>query len=345
MKKILYIITIPDWGGAQKYVFQEALKNKDNFEVAVFTGQSDSFKSKINLLNEISIYNKKNNANIRVGQFKNLVRPINLLKDFLAIGEIIKIYNHEKPDIVYLNSSKAGILGSLAKTFSKHKPQIIYIVHGWVFLEPMRSSKKWLYVLLERFASRWRDKIIVLGEKEKQIALKYKICPEKKLEVRPHQLTNKLFLPKNDARAELKLPLNKKIIGTVANFYPPKGLNYLIEAATKINRSDIIFAIIGDGPERDNYELQITNCKLKDKFFLLGEKNDAAQYFKAFDLYILPSIKEGLPYVILEAMAAELPIIATDVGNISEMLRDYQNKIIIPPANVKMLVKAISEKI
>ena len=78
---------------------------------------------------------------------------------------------------------------------------------------------------------------------------------------------------------------------------------------------------------------------------LLGEKENAAQYLRAFDVFILPSLKEGAPFVLLEAMAAELPIIATDVGNISEMLKDYQNKTIIPPANVGAAIEAMLKKI
>ncbi len=357
MKKIVYIITLPDWGGAQKYVFQEALKEGRENIVIVIAGQSDTFKSKINLLNEINYYNENYNQRknsllgslidnypdikIHTGQLKNLVRPIHPIKDFLALMEIVNFYNKEKPNTIHLNSSKTGILGSFARIFSKHKLEVIYTVHGWVFLEPMNPFKKHLYILLERLASRWRDKIIVLGEIEKQIALKYKICPEKKLEVLSHRMPTKLFLDKNFAKKELNLPQDKKIIGTVANFYPAKGLQYLIETASKINNPDVIFAVIGDGAERKKYELLITSYKLQDKFLLLGEKENAAQYLKAFDLFILPSIKEGAPYVILEAMAAELPIIATDVGNVSEMLKDYQNKTIIPQADIEALVKAI----
>lgn len=338
MKKILYIITLPDWGGAQRYVFDLANNQKNDSQIIVSAGKSEGL-SKINLLE------KCREAGIATYQFKNLVRSISPVKDILAIWEIKNYLEKEKPDAIHLNSSKAGILASFSAALSKHKPEVIYTIHGWVFMEPMSAIKKQFYILLEKFASRWRDKIIVLGEKEKQIALKYKICPENKLEIRRHSIPMESFLDKDIARKKLKLPLNKKIVGTVANFYPAKGLEYLIEAAAKINNPDIIFAVIGDGPLRRNYELLITNYKLQDKFLLLGEKENAAQYLKAFDVFVLPSVKEGAPYVILEAMAAELPIVATDVGNVSEMLKDYQNKIIIQPANVEALAGAILEKI
>ncbi|MBU4421466.1 glycosyltransferase [Candidatus Parcubacteria bacterium] len=340
MKKILYIITIPDWGGAQAHVYYSAgwpINTGD--EISVLVGQSDNFKSKINLLDKLA-----NLSDIKSRQLKNLVRPIHPLKDLLALIEIINYYNSEKPDIVHLNSSKAGILGSAAKLFSIHKPEIFYMVHGWVFLEPMNIIKKRFYIFLEKIASRWRDKILVLGEREKQIALDYKICPEKKLQIHHHPvLITQSFLNRDVARKELCLPEDKKIIGTIANFYPAKALHNLIEVASKINNPDIIFAVIGEGPLRDNYELLITNYELQDRVLLLGEKKDAAQYLKAFDIFVLPSIKEGMPYAILEAMHAKLPIVATEVGAVPEMLENYPNKTIVPPDDTEKLAEAIKK--
>ena len=245
-RKILYIITIPDWGGAQKYVFDSANSQKNDCEVVVSAGKSER-PSKINL------FEKCKEANVATHQFKYLVRQINLLKDILAIFEIRNYLEGEGPDIVHSNSSKAGIIVSFAVASLKHKPKVVHAVHGWVFLEPMSAVKKWFYIFLERLASRWRDEIIVLGEKERQIAINYKICPQEKLRITKHAISEIKFLDGMDARNQLNLPQDKKIIGTIANFYPSKGLEYLIGAASKIDRPDTIFVVIGDGPKRSNY--------------------------------------------------------------------------------------------
>ncbi|PIR66454.1 MAG: hypothetical protein COU51_04190 [Parcubacteria group bacterium CG10_big_fil_rev_8_21_14_0_10_36_14] len=338
MKKILYIVTIPDWGGAQKYVFDSTSFgfDKSEFEITVAYGQP-AFDSKINLME------KCKKSNIPYHQFKNLKRQISLY-DLPAIWEIKKYIEKEKPDRIHLNSSKAGIVGSFAAKISNHKPQVWYTVHGWAFLEPMANWRKKLYIFLERLASKYRDKIIVLGKKEKKIALEYKICPEEKIEVKNHiYWGGQSLLEKTNALKVLNLPQNKKIIGTIANFYPAKALQNLIEVASKINNPDIIFTIIGDGPERNNYELLITNYKLQDRFLLLGEKDNASQYLNAFDLFVLPSIKEGMPYAILEAMQAKLPIVVTEVGAVPEMLENYPNKTIVPPADIEKLTEAIKK--
>lgn len=339
-KKILYIITLPDWGGAQHYIFNLSYNLKDEFIITVATGKSSGL-SKFDLLKKIEEYmpDKK----VGIYQFENLVRSINPMKDFLAVFELAKYIDSVKPDIIHLNSSKAGIISSFAARLAKHKPKIVYTVHGWVFLEPMSKLKKWLYTKLEKCASRWRDKIIVLGEKEKQIALKNKICPEKKMEVIPHGIDRFRLQSKDVAREKFGLPKDKKIIGTIANFYPAKGLNYLIEAAAQINNPDILFCIIGDGPLRTELEEKRRQLSLEQKFKMPGEFFYAAQYLNAFDVFVLPSVKEGMPFAILEAMGAGLPIVATDIGNIQEMMADYQNKIIIPPKDTAKLSQAILE--
>ncbi|MFC1612608.1 glycosyltransferase family 4 protein [Patescibacteria group bacterium] len=334
-KKILYIITIPDWGGAQSHVFNLAQKNKKaNFDVIVASGNS-SRGSNLNLIKKCA------DCETKTHKLKNLIRAINPIKDISALFEIASLYSREKPDFVHLHSSKAGIIGALALFFSFHNPKVVYTVHGWVFLEPMASWRKKLYIFLERFASQYRDKIIVLGEREKETALKHKICKKNKIAIIPHTAQDINFLEKNEAREALGLPQDKKIIGTIANLYHDKGLEYLIDVAKQIDNPDILFAIIGEGPLRENFEFQILNFELKDKILLLGEKEDAAQYLKAFDLFVLPSVKEGAPFVILEAMSADLPIIATDVGSVPEMLISYQNKTIVPPADVEQLKQAI----
>jgi glycosyltransferase involved in cell wall biosynthesis len=179
-----------------------------------------------------------------------------------------------------------------------------------------------------------------LGEREKNVARDFKIAPEEKIKIIRHAVPAMEFLEKDEARKAMGLPQDKKIFGTIANFYATKGLQYLIMAAVKIPERQIV-AVIGDGPQRDDLEKQIKEAGLNEKIILLGGRDAAAQYLKAFDAFILPSVKEGMPYVILEAMQAGVPIIATDVGNIKEMLADYKNKIIVPPADASVLHEAM----
>ena len=340
MKKILYIVTIPDWGGAQHYIFNLSYNLKDEFAITVASGKLAGI-SKYNLLKKIEEYMPNNEVGTH--EFKNLTRSINPIRDILAIFDLVNYINSAKPDIIHLNSSKAGIIGSIAARLAKHKAKVVYTIHGWVFLEPMNKFKRWLYIRLEKFASRFRNKIIILGLKEKQIALNYKICHEEKIKVLPHGIIKFNRTSKERAREKLGLPQNKKIIGTISNLYTSKGIEYLIEAAANIKDDNIIFVVIGDGELKNELNSKIQKLNLQNRFNLLGEVFYAAQYLNAFDIFTLSSIKEGMPFVILEAMEAGLPIVATDVGNIQEMMEDYQNKIIVPSRNSLKLAQAIQE--
>lgn len=342
-KKILFIVTQSDFGGAQRYIFDLATNlNPNNFEIAIAAG----------LDGDKTLFKRLKDKNIKTFLLKNLKRNINPISDLSALFEIRNLIKKFKPDIIHLNSAKAGILGSLASYKLQTKNyKLIYTAHGWVFNEPLPAWQRNLYIFLEKFTAQFKDKIICVSDYDRQIALEYHIAPENKLitinnginRFNLNFLTRKQSIEFFESRIKnYELRDGKHfLIGCVANLYPTKGLKYLIKAAQHISESYILF-IIGDGPERKNLESRIMNYELKDKIFLLGNLPDAYQYLKAFDIFVLPSVKEGFPYVILEAMAAGLPIISTNVGGIPEVIKNDENGLIAPPKNSLALAKRIN---
>ena len=135
------------------------------------------------------------------------------------------------------------------------------------------------------------------------------------------------------------------LIGTIANLYNNKGLEYLILATKKIqeNVKNCHFMIIGDGPERQSLEKIIKNHELQNIVFLIGAIPDAYKFLKAFDLFVLPSVKEGQPWVILEAMAAGVPIVATNIAGIAEMIENEKSGLLVEPADPEALSLAIEK--
>jgi len=339
MKKIIYLVTQSDFGGAQKYVFELASNlPPDQYKIIVAAGSEGDGE----LFSRLADF-----ANIKTIKLKNLKRLPSILGALRAIKEIEKLLFAEKPDILHLNSSAAGVLGSLAAKKYKNKTclplRVIYTAHGWAFSEPGFLKQK-IYLFLEKITAKYKDIFIVLSEKDKQMALKYKIAPLKKIikiynGINPVDLN---FLEKQEARKILGV---SPALGNIANFYKTKGLGYLIEAMYILQQQgkDIGLVIIGDGPERKSLEKQIAKYNLEKNVFLLGKKTKASRYLKAFDIFVLPSVKEGFPFVILEAMSAEIPIIATTVGAIPEILENEKSGILVPPKNSKALVGAIIE--
>jgi len=129
----------------------------------------------------------------------------------------------------------------------------------------------------------------------------------------------------------------------VANLYKSKGLDILINSISLLDaelREKVLLVSIGDGPEMSGLKSLISNLKLDETIKLLGKISSASDYLKAFDIFVLPSRKEGFPYALLEAMQAGLPIIATDVGGNREAIDDAG--IIISPQNPRQLANAIT---
>ncbi|MFA5813650.1 MAG: glycosyltransferase family 4 protein [Patescibacteria group bacterium] len=354
-KKILYVITQGAWGGAQRYVYDLATHLTEEFDITVAVGEPNGGKKLLDKL-QITNYKLQINNKIQTIQLKHLVRRISPIDDILAIFELRKLYKTLKPDIIHLNSSKAGIIGSLAKCLMLRASCImIYTVHGWVFNEPLPRPTRWLYQIMERITSRWKNKIIVLSEQDKQTALQQLKINEKKLALIPLGIDQPNFLSREEARQKLLAAYSAALfrdtvssdiwIGTIAGLYKTKGLDTLIKAVVTLNnlQSSIFnlqFFIIGSGPEKENLQSAICNLQLTN-VHLLGFIENAQEFLPAFDFFVLPSRKEGLPYTLLEAKMAGTPIIATDAGGVSEIIEDKKTGLLVPPENIEKLAQAL----
>lgn len=323
--KILYIVTQADGGGAQKYVLQLA----KHFDGTIASGtESDN------------LFLDAKDAGVKTVKLKYLKRKVNLFWDFLAFVELVKVIKKYKPDIVHLNSTKAGFLGSIAGKIAGVK--VIFTAHGFHFNEPLSPVAKQLSKDIERLASMFRDYIIAVSEADMNSTVVNKIIPKNKISVIYNGIPELNFLTKDEARTKLNLDKSKFIFGTVAGLYKTKGLDVLIDAISLLDKSILNscrFVIIGSGPELKNLKLKIENLKLQSHIIMLGKIDNASNYLKAFDSFILPSRKEGFPYTLLEAMQASLPIIATNVGGNVEALG--QSAEIIDPENSHALKIAI----
>jgi len=343
MKKILFIVTQSEMGGAQRYIFEVARGlDKTEYDILVAAGEGDS-----------ELFQKLKDTDVRRLYLKQMKRVPWPWQIILAILEIRNLLKREKPDVLFLCSTTAGLLGSIASLLLKIKNcklKIIYRIGGWAFRDPRAFWKNWLVLLAEKLTAPLKDLIIVNSEVDRQLALKYKIVPEKKLTKIYNGIdVNALnFFPRKEARhllisdfnSLLKSEINNLWIGCVANFYKTKGLEYLIEAASRCDlprRSHLL--IIGEGRLRPKLERLIKEYQLGNRVILAGRIPDAYQYLKAFDVFVLPSLKEGFPWIILEAITAEIPIVATKVGAIPEILNE---SFLVEPGNSQELAKKIS---
>jgi len=318
-------------GGAQRYVFDLATNlPKDQFEVVVAAGGNGS------------LFKNLTQANIKTIKLNHLIRPINALKEVQALFELRKVIKHEQPHIVHLNSSKAGVIGSVAAKSIDRNIKVVYTAHGWVFNEPLNKVKKKFYQISERATAKFKDVIICVSQFDYNSALEKKIVTENQMGVVRNGLSfdKNLLLSKREARSRLDLPQDKIIIGSIGYLYPNKGFEFLIESLKNI-ADEILLVIIGNGRQASELNKKIGQMKLRDRVKIITNQRTPVKVLKAFDIYVCSSIKEGFPYSVLEAMSAGLPIVSTNVGGLPEML-DENSGILVEPKNSQALAKSIS---
>ncbi len=369
-KKILYIITKSNFGGAQRYVFDLATHlPQDQFETVVALGGEGPLKEKLEA------------AGIQTFPLPDLERDVSVLKEARAFLNIFRIIKEIKPDIVHLNSSKAGALGALAArlvnivislefivfrfkslisnsplTTKNYKLKTVFTSHGWAFKEKRRPFIKkiieyisWLTVFLSHHT-------IVVSSDDREKARRF-IFVQQKISVVHNGITKPVFKDRSEARKILSEKINHEIsadtilVGTVAELTKNKGLEYAISARALLKQEasgrniafdKMVCVIIGGGEARNNLTLFIEREGLKNMVFLAGEYPGAAELLKAFDIFLLPSLKEGLPYALLEAGYAGLPIIATNVGGVSEVIDDMKSGIIVKEKRPKEIADALT---
>ncbi len=330
----LFCITSQDWGGAQAVVFALAQEyQKKNLPVAVVAGGTGELGKRCE------------QAGIRFIKLTHMDRGINPIQNTLALLELIRVFKKEKPSAVHLNSTMMGAVGSLAAKIAS-VPRIVYCIGGWVFNEPLPAWKKQLYIWIEKRSARWKDVIICVHPKDKELAEKLNIKSRDQIIVIPNGIDTDTFeqklLSRSDARERLGLSQDAFVIGTIANAYPPKNLLWYLDTIAKDNRlQKLVFIILGDGPEFSMLKKKKQNLQLNN-VILAGRIEDAPRLYRAFDIFVLPSVKEGMPITLLEAMTARIPIIATDVGG-NRWMTEPNSSSIIPPNDADKLTQAILE--
>ena len=331
-RKILFIITKANWGGAQKYVFDLATSLND-FEVKVVHGEPVGELTK-----------KLKNAGIKTIPIGNLERDISFFKELKAAWSLFKILKSEKPDIIHLNSTKIGGLGAfIGRLVGVEK--IIFTAHGWAFNEDRVFWQKLLIKILSWKTILLNHKTIVLSQKEYDQVIHWPFVTKDKLELIYNGIKPINFLDKTSARNYFNTIITDqdKVVGTISELHKNKGLKYAIKAFAEISKKikDIKFIIIGEGEERPTLEKYIKQQGLENKIFLVGQVSEASRYLKAFDIFLLSSVKEGFPFVLLEAGLAELPVISTKVGGIPEIIENNKTGILIESKDSKKIAKGL----
>jgi len=350
-QKIFYLITKGNMGGAQRYVYDLATNLPvDNFDVTVITGDLPAQAGGGELERKLKI------ANIKTHKIDGLIRDVSLTNEWQVFWQLIKLFKAERPDIIHLNSSKIGALGALAGRLTGVK-KIIFTGHGWAFNEKRPWWQRMIIYKLHWLTVFLSHTTIAVSEKTKEQLSRLPLIKNKFVVIH-NGLSPVNYLSREEAREELALKIWKKgfdqeslnkilIIGTIAELHKNKGIDFLIKTISELQEKipDTLVWIIGDGEEKDNLRELIKTKKLKDRVFLLGKVDNAKKYLKAFDIFTLTSRTEAFPYVLLEAGQANLPVIASTVGGIPEVISDFNLGLLVRPGNTKEIKLALTRLI
>lgn len=325
-KKVLIVVTKSNFGGAQRYCLDLARElTKRGIAVAVAHGVPDDEKS--GKLTSLLVA-----ENIRSIPLPSLGRNMRIIRDIAALHELRTLFAHERPDVVHLNSSKAGGLGAFAARLAR-VPRIVFTLHGFPGDEA-RSALTRMLITLATWCTMLLAHITITVSIRDYERMRHMPLLRRKVVLVRNGIVSPAFLPPNEARAELRtlaptLPEEGVWVGCIAELHGNKDHASLIRALGNVPNAHLV--LMGEGEERAALETLTREMHLTDRVYFLGFIPEAARYLRAFDCLALASRKEGLPYVLLEAGCAYVPVVATKVGGVPDIIvHDFTGILVTP---------------
>lgn len=341
---VLHIITKMAVGGAQMNTLISCREiTRKGYPSAVLTGPEISPEG---TFSDLSV-----KYGIPVYTAPHLVRKLSLYHDIKAFFEIKNIIDKNHFSIVHTHGSKAKFLGRLAAAYAKTPAKIVQTVHGWSFFDTMHPLLKGFYSLLERFGYKLADANIVVSPHDIKKGVNWGIGkPEDYQLIRSGVEFEPFFAQRGnklEARKRLGIPADSPVVGTVIRLASQKHPEAIVDIAAKVVISfpGVRFVIVGDGPLYSYMRQYIKAKNLEGNFMMLGSRKDVAEILPAFDVFLLTSRSEGLPRAMLEALAVRIPVVATDVGGIAELINGLKNGFLCSHGDVACLAKGITRLI
>lgn len=275
-----------------------------------------------------------------------MVRHISPLRDAKALVLILRHLRRRKPALVHTHSAKAGFLGRAAARLAA-VPSVVHTPHVFPFQMAGGRLKKCFYFLIEAWAARWTDSIVCVCPTEKRVARRWHLAPEHKLRVIENGIDVAALETLTDERRSIADQLGfapgDPLVGMAGRFVLQKGQRDLVQAAAHVvgEFPDARFVLIGEGDLVSDVQGLIQRLDLGGNCFILPSRARLSSFYAALDVVVLPSLWEGLPYVLLEAMALEKAIVATTVGGIPDLISEGRTGLTVPPQDPEALARAL----
>jgi len=363
--RVLHVITRMVKGGAQENTLATVAGiHGGGWSSALITGPA--------LGAEGSLEPECQAAGVRPLHVPELVREISPGQDLAALRRLTALFRKERPHLVHTHTSKAGILGRIAARRAG-VPAVVHTPHGHVFHSYAGGLKTRLFVQAERSCARMADRLIALTATELREHLELGVGAPGQWTTIHSGVDLAPFVDsaaaREGVRAELGIPPEARVIGTVGRLVPVKGQEYLLGALSHLGSaaSGLHLLLVGDGPLYDPLVAQAREqgCRVvvhgptplqstselphshtaphSPTVHFLGLRRDVPRLMAAMDLFALPSLNEGMGRVLVEAMAAELPCVASRVSGIPDVVEEGVTGLLTTPQDARALAGALAE--
>ena len=253
----------------------------------------------------------------------DLVPEIDPVSDARALRQLCTIMTEGRFDVVHTHSAKAGALGRLAAR-ATHTPAVIHTFHGFPFHEFQSPWRRWTYIEVERRLAAITDRFLAVGSAVAAEAVRRRIAPVDRIRVIDSAISDDV-VPRSPAarfraRGLLGVPPGMQVVGAVGRLDEQKAPLDFVAAFARLEREDVLGVWVGDGPLRATVERDIRDRGLGERIVLLGHRRDVPELLPAFDVFALSSLYEGVPCAVVEAMRCGVPVVATAVNGVHEVV-------------------------
>jgi len=333
--KVIHVITKLELGGAQKVTLMTLERlPRDRYELGLVTGPDGllvDWATRIEGLEPVWM--------------PSLIREVRPIQDLKALFSMLRLFRREKPQIVHTHSSKAGILGRWAARLAG-VPFIFHTAHGFGFHDFQRPLVKRVYVWLERITSKITTKLVVVSYANAEKGERNGVFQRGDWILCRDAISVTEFMqpgPRRQKLSEWGIPNNKLVVGMIACLKPQKSPIDFVDVAARVlkENAQAHFVLAGDGELRPHVESRIEEHGIGKHFTLLGWQTDMPEVYRNLDIVVLTSLWEGLPCVFSEAMAGNLPIVATNVDGAREAIVDGENGFLHEPHDVEGMAKSV----
>lgn len=324
--RVCHFITKMVYGGASIGTLRLAQDmDRSVFKSAIVCGCQSSDEG--NLLDDTQ--EKKFDAVV----MPEIVREIHPAKDLRAFVKVVRFLKSERFDIVHAHGSRAGVISRLAAAVCR-VPVVLYTVHGWSLKAGLSLTA--LLMRVERMLAFITDKILFQTRSDLDEAIQYKIGRTDQYVLIGNGVALDDFFGVDqqkimDKRKDLNIG-NRKVVGTVGRVSAQKNPVGFVNIAREVlsKRKDVIFLFVGGGELLEKVQNTVRESGLGDRIVFTGFRRDIPEIMANFDVFILPSLWEGMPRSVIEAMALSKPVVVHGIGGIDEVVENGQNGYIVP---------------